>query len=929
MRVWGKLSSDRTEVQGLPCAILAGASRPELLHAAVQTLLAEGHADRVGVWLETNDAMPGDAYQSPSFRGIVADADGASLPAEWSQLSPAPLPGELFRGLKIVEQDRLGSSRQPVIGAMVGLSHAVWVPVETQGQLRGVILAGARKKHAPLPRTLAANVAAELALALEVEEERRVSRERQQVLGTARRALAALAGTDSPETILRNLVEDCTARGDSGLGPDAVFAAVGEWEKSEHATGATRPAVSSEKQEPASSPAFSEELRFHWRSGDAVWTRALEREPLSSVWRQALESQRVIGSEPSGAWSRREVSCVMAFPLRSGPETLGVLVAGIRGGSASPSTLERMELRATLAASALKEQKRNEQVSALEARQREAMDAAIAASQAGQPTALETGQQRARTELLNVIEWLEEGVVLFDDQNEIRVMNTRFGQIVGLTPQECVEIRTLDALVACLASKAADPRTFSERWHRWVRTMDGPGREELQLARPVPRLLERTAHAILDDRGALLGRVEIYRDLTAQRLFHSRLLQTEKMAALGQMVTGIAHELSNPLTSILGYAQRLLLRSDATSDVQEAQQIYDEAERAGAILRQLLLTARDSRPERGRVALNQVVSRTVELQRFNLAANKIRVELDLDPVLPFLQGDSGQLQQVLMNLMSNARQAMEEQGRGGTIRVRTRRVAENRVLLEVSDDGPGIPSAIQARIFDPFFTTKPAGVGTGLGLAIVLGIVQEHGGHVRVTSPAGGGTTFSVELPAAPAAEIPAPWVEKKRASDAHVERLPTPDTLATAQAGPTRSSYAGMRVLVVEDEPTVARLIGDVLEDEGLQVDVLLDGREALQRVNRESYDLVICDMKMPELDGELLYQTLVQADSPVRGRFVFVTGDVLAARTRDFLERHRLPHLAKPFRVEELTEKIKSVLAEAGPRGTAQAGKTNAARK
>ena len=935
MRVWRKLSSDRTEVQGLPCSILAGASRPELLTAAVQALLAAGHADRVGVWLETKDQIPGDSPQASLFRGIVADADGASLPAEWSQLSPAPLPGELFRGLKIVEQDRLGSSRQPVIGAMVGLSRAVWVPVETQGQLRGVILAGTRKKRVPLPRALAANVAAELALALEVEEERRVSRERQQDFATVRRALAALAGTESPETILRNLVEDCTSRGDSGLGPDAVFAAVGEWEKSEHATGTALQAVSSEKQEPASSPASSpgssQELRFRWRSGDAAWTRALESEPLSSVWRQALESERVIESEPSGAWSRREVSRLMAFPLRSGPENLGVLVAGMRRGSSALCTLDRLELRATLAASALKQQRRNEQASALEARQTAAMEAAIATSrvQAGQPTAPESRQQRAQTELLNVIEWLEEGVLLFDEQNEIRAMNTRFAQIVGLTPQECIEIRTLDALVSCLASKAADPGTFSERWHRWVRTMDAPGREELQLARPVPRLLERTARSILDDKGALLGRVEIYRDLTAQRLFHSRLMQTEKLAALGQMVTGIAHELSSPLTSILGYAQRLLLRSDATSDVQEAQQIYDEAERAGAILRQLLLTARDSRPERGRVALNQVVSRTVELQRFHLAANKIRVELDLDPVLPSLQGDSGQLQQVLINLMNNARQAMEEQGRGGTMRVRTRRVAEKRVLLEVSDDGPGIPAAIQARIFDPFFTTKPAGVGTGLGLAIVLGIVQEHGGHVRVLSPAGGGATFSVELPTASVVEIPAPWVEKKRAGDATEERLPVLEPLTNAQAGPMRSSYAGMRVLVVEDEPTVARLIGDVLEEEGLQVDVLLDGREALQRVNRESYDLVICDMKMPELDGELLYQTLVQADSPVQGRFVFVTGDVLAARTREFLERHRLPHLAKPFRVEELTEKIKSVLAEVGPRGPAQAGKTNAARK
>jgi signal transduction histidine kinase/ActR/RegA family two-component response regulator len=621
----------------------------------------------------------------------------------------------------------------------------------------------------------------------------------------------------------------------------------------------------------------------------------------------------------------------MAFPLRSGAENLGVLVAGIRRGSASLGILERLELRAALAASALKQQRRNEQATALEVRQKAAMEAAIAASrvQASQSATPESRQQRAQTELLNVIEWLEEGVVLFDDRNEIRVMNTRFGQIVGLTPQECVEIRTLDALVSCLAPRAADPGNFSERWHRWVRTMDGPGREELQLARPVPRLLERTARCILDDAGTLIGRVEIYRDLTAQRLFHSRLLQTEKLVALGQMVTGIAHELSNPLTTILGYAQRLLMRSGATPDVQEAQQIYDEAERAGAILRQLLLTARDSRPERGRVALNQVVSRTVELQRFNLAANKIRVELDLDPVLPFLQGDSGQLQQVLMNLMSNARQAMEEQGRGGTIQVRTRRVAENRVLLEVSDDGPGIPPAIQARIFDPFFTTKPPGVGTGLGLAIVLGIVQEHGGHVRVMSPAGGGTTFSVELAATSVVEIGGPWSEQKRAGDAKVESLSAPDPILTAQAGPIRSSCAGLRVLVVEDEPTVARLIGDVLEDEGLEVDVLLDGREALQRVNQESYDLVICDMKMPDLDGELLYQTLVQADSPVKGRFVFVTGDVLAARTRDFLERHRLPHLAKPFRVEELAEKIKSVLAEVGPRGAAQAGKTNAARK
>ncbi len=931
MRVWRKLGSERTEVRGVARAILAGAMRQELVTEAVRALLAEGNSDRIGVWIEANEEVAADAQGIASFRGIVADADGAAIPGEWSRLSPAALPRELLMGLQSVEQELLDSSSHPVIGAIVEMRNALWVPVETRGHLHGVILACARKKHATLPKTFAETVAVELALALEVDDERRVSRERQQDFASVRSVLAALASAESPEAILRRLVEDCTARGENGVGPDAVFAAIGEWGNAEHPAGVAPQEVHSEEQKQEF--ASSEEARFRWSSGDAAWTRGLENEPLSRVWRQAVNSQRVIGSEPSGAWSHGEVSRVVAFPLRSGPKNLGVLVAGIRRGSGSLSTLERLELRAGLAASALLRRKQNEDVIQLEARQKAALEASAAAarSEARQPTAAGARQERAQTELLNVIEWLEEGVVLFGAHNEIRALNTRFGQIVGLTPEESVEVKTLDALVERLAEKAADPGSFAERWLRWAHTMDGTGREEIQLARPVPRVLERAARPILDDKGALLGRVEIYRDLTAQRLFQSKLLQTEKLAALGQMVTGIAHELSNPLTSILGYAQRLLVRGDSTALANEARQIYEEAERASAILRQLLLTARESRPERRRVSLNQVVSRTVELQQFSLAAEKIRVQLDLDPVLPFVQGDSGQLQQVLMNLMGNARQAMGEHSKDGTIQVRTRRIAERRVLLEVSDDGPGIPAAIQARIFDPFFTTKPAGVGTGLGLAIVLGIVREHGGHVRVTSPPGGGTTFSVELPVAATLEMLGPAMGGRRADDPKVERLPSKEPLATANAGAILSPWAGRRILVVEDEPTVARLIGDVLEDEGLRVDVLLDGREALQRVSQESYDLVVCDMKMPQLDGEHFYQTLARANNPVRGRFLFVTGDVLAAHTRDFLERNRLPHLAKPFRVEELTEKIRSVLAEVGSRETPQApaARSNAARQ
>jgi len=389
------------------------------------------------------------------------------------------------------------------------------------------------------------------------------------------------------------------------------------------------------------------------------------------------------------------------------------------------------------------------------------------------------------------------------------------------------------------------------------------------------------------------------------------------------MVTGVAHELSNPLTSILGYAQRLLLRGEEPGNREETAQILQEAERASTILRQLLMTARDSRPGRSRVALNQVVSHTMELQRFSLAAERVRVELDLDPLLPFVQGDAGQLQQVLMNLIGNARQAIEQHARGGTIRLSTKRIDGHRVVLEVHDDGPGIPEAIRARIFDPFFTTKPAGIGTGLGLSIVLGIVREHGGQVRVASPPGGGTTFTLEFPAA---------VEESR-----VLALPATGPgmktdyfpVREVSTPPPRPVAASKRVLVVEDEPTVARLIGDVLEDDGFRVDLLLDGRETLKRAASEDYDLVICDMKMPRLDGQRFYNTLARTGNPLREKFLFVTGDVIAAHTHEFLERHHLPHVAKPFRVEELTEKVRRVLEDTRQTAPAQVARSGAARK
>jgi CheY-like chemotaxis protein len=241
--------------------------------------------------------------------------------------------------------------------------------------------------------------------------------------------------------------------------------------------------------------------------------------------------------------------------------------------------------------------------------------------------------------------------------------------------------------------------------------------------------------------------------------------------------------------------------------------------------------------------------------------------------------------------------------------VRTKQIGDQRVFLEVADDGPGIPAETLGRIFDPFFTTKPAGVGTGLGLAIVLGIVREHGGHVNVASPPNGGAIFSIALRTAGSVARAADLWTTDRAPLTPASWLANP---AGQRMGPSGNLPPnGKHILVVEDEPTVARLIADVLEDEGFQVDVQLDGREALNLADREAYDLVICDMKMPGLDGQHFYQALVQAGNPLSKRFLFVTGDVVAQHTQQFLEHHQLPHVAKPFRMEELKDSVRGLLS------------------
>ena len=287
---------------------------------------------------------------------------------------------------------------------------------------------------------------------------------------------------------------------------------------------------------------------------------------------------------------------------------------------------------------------------------------------------------------------------------------------------------------------------------------------------------------------------------------------------------------------------------------------------------------------------NEIVERTLALRGYELKIENISVECSLAPELPATLADPHQLQQVFLNLLVNAEQALMQSRGGGRVSIRTYQPSPQRVAIEVADDGPGISREIASRIFDPFFSTKAPGEGTGLGLSIAYGIVKQHGGDIYFENQAGAGARFVVDLPlvsgadAAPVAQVPA----------------------YTTQP----SDVGAQRILVVEDELSVANLIADVLKEEGHHVEVTLDSQEGLARLSRRNFDAILCDLRMPRLDGQAFYDALVQAGSPMKERILFITGDTLAPRTRDFLEPRGLPHLDKPFLVEELKLAVHAIL-------------------
>jgi PAS domain S-box-containing protein len=433
--------------------------------------------------------------------------------------------------------------------------------------------------------------------------------------------------------------------------------------------------------------------------------------------------------------------------------------------------------------------------------------------------------------------------------------------------------------------QVVDARDRETTWRIFQETLAGE-RRRVQFRFHSVESETRTGSIIsspIMENGRVMGALGIVRDVTEERRLTEQLLQQEKLAAVGQLVSGVAHELNNPLAGVMAFSQILLATAPLAAEQEKAAQtIHLEAKRATKIVSNLLTFARQHQPERTTTDLNQVLLETLELRRYTIRVQQIEIELALDPELPVTWGDPFQLQQVFLNLIANAEQALT--GWAGTKRLMlgTAR-AGDRLLVTVADTGGGIAPEDVNRIFNPFFTTKGVGKGTGLGLSISDGIVREHGGSIRVETRPGAGATFIIDLPYVPVPATAAPRV--------------VPDT-----PQPPARGGGSKAVLVIDDEPSVRDALCAYLISIGHEAEGVASGSEALTRVAARRFDAVLLDLRMPDMSGDEVFAALQRQAPELAARTVFVTGDTQSEEASAFIRSTGRPCISKPFILDDV---------------------------
>jgi PAS domain S-box-containing protein len=410
-------------------------------------------------------------------------------------------------------------------------------------------------------------------------------------------------------------------------------------------------------------------------------------------------------------------------------------------------------------------------------------------------------------------------------------------------------------------------------------------------------LSETTVLPLRNDKGEIVGFRGLTRDLSERRKVEEEKKQLEqkaqfasRLASVGELASGVAHEINNPLTGVIGYAHLLLTRKDLSRDVRHDLEIINEgSQRVAAIVKKLLTFARQTKPEQRYVNINELIHNTLELRSYELSANNIKVTLQLTRDIPMTIADPGQLQQVFLNLIINAETEMKQAHDKGRLTIKTERM-NGTMRITFKDTGPGIAKENLETIFDPFYTTREVGQGTGLGLSVCHGIITEHNGKIWAESELGKGASFIIEIP----------LITEEMQINSIEAVIEEPVKVAKA------------KILVVDDEPVIRQFISQVLGEQGHTVETVDNAATALKMVKAKRYRLILLDIKMPGMSGVELYKQFQKIAPSITKRVVFITGDVMGKRTISFLNKTKALYMMKPFDARELRTVINSILAK-----------------
>ncbi len=430
---------------------------------------------------------------------------------------------------------------------------------------------------------------------------------------------------------------------------------------------------------------------------------------------------------------------------------------------------------------------------------------------------------------------------------------------------------------------------------------------------------ERQGAMILSSLAALaLGNARLHKEVQVRlqqvRDTQEDVIQNEKMVALGNLLSGVAHELNNPLCAVLGYAQLMQLQSLDGKLRKGIEVILREADRAAKIINDLLRVSRREKPEKRPLGLSGVLLKTLERKAYDLRSARVEVETRLEPELPLVFGDFHQLQLVFNNLITNAQQAMFDHRGQGTLAIRGEH-RNGKVVLTFADDGPGVAEENVRRVFDPFFTTKAVGKGVGLGLSVCFAIVRDHGGAIRVSSaPGGGGAVFTVEIPVAQ----PEALAEAGRAA-ATADQAPGGEAAGAVSARSSKNAPeeaaprpAGPRVLIAEAEPHVQDVLVELLAGLGYRADTADTGESALAKIKSQEYEAVIADFEMPRLGGRALLDTLGSVRPKLARRVIFLASDAARPQLLEFASTTGNLLMGKPFRLDAMRDALRRLFPE-----------------